>query len=184
MSFDNVFRPITRQLLLVLALTSLGFAQTPSPIERLVSDARLVSMRWPDFHDYRTSLQRFYKPVNYAPAWLQGDSPSPQALAMIKVFRNAWKKGLDPEDFDASRWNRRLQALKTSAASPADFDTALTVCTMRYVSDLRIGRIDPQHFKFGLSVERKKSQPRMTGSKPVILRRKVASQTALCEVLA
>jgi len=27
---------------------------------------------------------------------------------------------------------------------------------MRYVSDLRVGRINPQHFKFGLSVEQKK----------------------------
>ena len=38
----------------------------------------------------------------------------------------------------------------------ARFDVALTVCTMRYVSDLHIGRINPQHFKFGLSVEQKK----------------------------
>ena len=38
----------------------------------------------------------------------------------------------------------------------ARFDVALTVCTMRYVSDLRIGRINPQHFKFGLNVEQKK----------------------------
>ena len=38
----------------------------------------------------------------------------------------------------------------------ARFDLALTVCAMRYVSDLHIGRINPQHFKFGLSVEQKK----------------------------
>jgi murein L,D-transpeptidase YcbB/YkuD len=38
----------------------------------------------------------------------------------------------------------------------ARFDVALSVCTMRYVSDLRIGRINPKHFKFGLSVEQKK----------------------------
>ena len=33
---------------------------------------------------------------------------------------------------------------------------ALTVCAMRLVSDLHIGRINPQHFKFGLSVQGKK----------------------------
>src|SRR5207247_10741995 len=38
----------------------------------------------------------------------------------------------------------------------ARFDVGLTVCTMRYVSDLRIGRINPRHFNFGLSVEGKK----------------------------
>jgi hypothetical protein len=38
----------------------------------------------------------------------------------------------------------------------ARFDVALTVCAMRYVSDLRIGRVHPRHFAFGLSVEQKK----------------------------
>ncbi len=75
---------------------------------------------------------------------------------MIELFRNAWKKGLEPEDYDASRWESRLPALQGSAADPADFDVSLTVSTMRYISDLRIGRINPQHLKFGLSVEQKK----------------------------
>jgi len=75
---------------------------------------------------------------------------------MIEQFKNAWKKGLDPEDYDASRWDSRLRALDGSSSSLATFDVALTVCTMRFVSDLRIGRINPQHFKFGLSVEEKK----------------------------
>src|SRR5208282_6668331 len=38
----------------------------------------------------------------------------------------------------------------------AIFDAALTVCLMRYISDCHIGKINPQHFKFGLSVEAKK----------------------------
>jgi len=38
----------------------------------------------------------------------------------------------------------------------ARFDVALTVCTMRFVSDLHIGRINPRHFEFELSVEQKK----------------------------
>jgi murein L,D-transpeptidase YcbB/YkuD len=46
--------------------------------------------------------------------------------------------------------------MQSSEADPARFDVALTVCTMRLVSDLRIGRINPQHFKFGLSVEHNK----------------------------
>ena len=73
-------------------------------------------------------------------------------------FRDAGTKGLNPEDYDASRWEERIRALSGSSSdlAVARFDVALTVCTMRYVSDLRIGRINPQHFKFGLSVEQKK----------------------------
>src|SRR5215472_14017970 len=153
------FRGASMQVLLALALTLVGAAQQEQ-IRNAVSTGRLDGMRWPDFRDYQAWLQKFYQPADYAPAWIQGSAPSPQALAMIELFRNAWQKGLEPEDYDASRWDSRLKALQGGAQNPgpgrADFDVALTVCAMRYISDLRIGRINPKHFQFGLSVEEKK----------------------------
>jgi L,D-transpeptidase YcbB len=145
-------------ILLVAALTYHGGAQQSSDIQNLVSSGKLEGMRWPDFSDYRIWLQKFYEPAGYAPAWVQGSRPTPQALSLIETFKDAWKKGLDPEAYDASRWEERIRGLQALSSNPAvaSFDVALTVCTMRYVSDLRIGRIDPQHFKFGMSVEQKK----------------------------
>jgi murein L,D-transpeptidase YcbB/YkuD len=129
-----------------------------SDIQNLIASGSLEGMRWPNFSDYRNWLQKFYEPSGFAPAWLQGTQPVPQAIALIEAFRGAWKKGLDPEDYDASRWEERTHALQGSSngAAVARFDLALTVCTMRYVSDLRVGRINPQHLKFGLRVEQKK----------------------------
>ncbi len=114
-------------------------------------------MKWPNFTDYQDLLQQFYEATRYVPVWVQGAQPNSQAVALIDVFRNAEKKGLDPEDYDASRWEERIRALGSSSSSRAvaDFDVALTICTMRYVSALHIGRVSPQHFKFGLTVERK-----------------------------
>ncbi len=131
-------------------------------IQNLVASGQMEGMRWPNFVDYRGWLEKFYEPVGFAPAWVVqsqgGSQPSPVALALIEQFRNAGAKGLNPEDYDASRWGDRVQALKGSStgSAVARFDVAMTVCTMRYVSDLRIGRINPQHFKYGLSVEGKK----------------------------
>ena len=127
-------------------------------IQTLVTSGKLDDLRWPNFSDYRNSIQEFYGPTGFAPAWVQGSQPLPQALSLIELFRNAWRKGFDPEDYDASRWEQRIGALQGSAgaAAVARFDVALTVCTMRYVSNLRIGRINPRHFKFGLDVEHKK----------------------------
>jgi L,D-transpeptidase YcbB len=127
-------------------------------IQNLVTSGNLEGMRWPNFSDYRTSLQKFYETTRYSPAWLQGAQPLPQALWLIERFKDAEKKGLDPEDYDASRWEERIRALQGSSSGPAGarFDVALTVCTMRYLSALRIGRINPQHFGFGLSLEGKK----------------------------
>jgi murein L,D-transpeptidase YcbB/YkuD len=138
-------------------MSCLGAGQQPD-IQGLITSGKLEDMRWPNFSDYRPSLQKFYEPTGYAPAWVQGAQPIPQALSLIEIFANAGKKGLNPDDYDSSRWHERIRALQASPSSPAiaRFDVALTVCAMRYVSDLRIGRINPQHFKLGLSVEQKK----------------------------
>ena len=148
---------VGRTALLVVALACLSAAQQPE-IQRLVTSGNLEGMRWPNFSDYRSWLEKFYEPTGFAPAWVQGSQPVPQALSLIQIFRDAGKKGLDPEDYDASRWEERMRALQGASSGPevARFEVALTVCTMRYVSDLRIGRINPQHFKFGLGVEQKK----------------------------
>jgi murein L,D-transpeptidase YcbB/YkuD len=134
-----------------------SIAQQPD-IQNLVASGSLEGMRWPNFGDYRDWLQKFYKPTGFAPAWVEGTQPLPQALSLIEAFRVADRKGLDPEDYDASRWQDRIRALQGTSIGPAvaHFDVALTVCTMRYVSALRIGRITPQHLAFGLNVEGKK----------------------------
>jgi murein L,D-transpeptidase YcbB/YkuD len=157
-NFSSRVRFTLKTAVLVVFLACFGAGQQASDIQSLVTSGNLEAMRWPDFSDYRTWLQKFYEPAGYAPAWVQAGKPIPQALSLIDVFKDAWKKGLNPEDYDTSRWEERIRGLQGAASGPgvARFDVALTVCTMRYVSDLHIGRINPAHFKFGLSVEQKK----------------------------
>jgi murein L,D-transpeptidase YcbB/YkuD len=125
-------------------------------LREIVASGRLDDLRWPDFSDYKSHLESFYGPTSYAPAWMRDGQPSASALSLIQAFRDAWRRGLRPEDYDASRWDARLEALKQPGTDPGRFDAALTVCAMRLVSDLHIGRINPRHFAFGLSVEGKK----------------------------
>ena len=137
-------------------LTNASSEQTTSHLREIVASGRLRDLRWPDFSDYKAHVAEFYESNGYGTAWLDGRQPSAPALALIEDFQGAWRNGLQPEDYDASRWDARIRALQNPDADPAPFDAALTVCTMRLVSDLRIGRINPKHFRFGLSVEQKK----------------------------
>jgi len=146
-------------LLVLCACASIRLSPAPADAAKLreiVASGRLEDLRWPDFSDYKAHLANFYEPADYAPAWLDGGQPTFQALALIEQFKEAWRRGLVPEDYDASRWDARVEALKGPDADPARFDAAMTVSAMRLVSDLRIGRINPQHFHFGLSVDAKK----------------------------
>jgi L,D-transpeptidase YcbB len=124
----------------------------------IVASGHLRDLRWPDFSDYRLHLANFYRSSGYKLAWIREGEPTPQALELIQILQDADREGLQAEDYDASRWANRLALLKTphENADEARFDAALTVCIMRYVSDIHIGRINPQNLGFEYDVSHKK----------------------------
>ena len=131
--------------------------QPPGELGALIAAATLPDLRWPSFADHQADVAEFYASGGYALAWIRDGQPTAQARAMIQIFKQASLKGLHPEDYDASRWDGRLAALASPNPHPAGtslvhFDLALTVCAARYISDLHIGRVDQEHFKFGLEV--------------------------------
>ncbi len=106
---------------------------------------------------YREQVKKLYESRNYAALWLKGDGPTSQATYLIEALRASRQKGLNPNDYDAENLGTQLKSLKgASAAAQASFDAALMLSTMRYISDLRIGRINPKHLKFGIDVQSKK----------------------------
>ena len=136
---------------------------TPEPIaarlRAIIASGTVEDLRWPNFTDYRQSTQKLYKATNYAAVWIRDGQASPQALAVIAEFVGSQKRGLIPEDYDASRWPQRLSALKVSSGNPdtrARFDAALTVCAMRYISDLHSGRVNPVHSEFSITIDQRK----------------------------
>jgi murein L,D-transpeptidase YcbB/YkuD len=128
-------------------------------LRTIAAAGALADLTFPNFPDYSQHVQALYQSVNYAPVWVRDGQATPQALAVITAFQSSRQKGLNPEDYDASRWPQRLAALKSSpgdANTVAHFDAALTVCVMRYISGLHIGRVNPKHFKLGFDVDQKK----------------------------
>jgi L,D-transpeptidase YcbB len=144
-------------------------AQAPAPapapvspgvtarLHEIASAGNLASLARPDFSDYRLHFQHAYDTSNYAPLWLNGNQPTQQATVIIGLLQNSLHKGLNPDDYDAAHWQGRLDGLKTANdVALAEFDAAVTVGLMRYISDLHIGRVNPTHFDFGLDIETKK----------------------------
>jgi murein L,D-transpeptidase YcbB/YkuD len=127
-------------------LRSLTSAETPSESH----SANLI--------DDRKNAQKVYEAIQYLPAWVRDGQATPQALAVISAIENSQQKGLNPEDYDASHWPERMAALKAApgnADTVAQFDAALTVNAMRYLSNLRIGRVNPKPLEFGIDLDQK-----------------------------
>ncbi len=126
-------------------------------IQPLVQSTRLPFMKIPDVGPYQQPVQTFYDDRNNEIAWTRNGKPTAQAAAFTKAFQDAARKGLNPEDYDGSRWGDRAKALSASSDDAvAQYDVAMTVAVMRYISDLRTGRVNPQHFNFDINAQEKK----------------------------
>jgi L,D-transpeptidase YcbB len=130
-----------------------------SELRGIVDSSRNADLRWPDFTPYKAEVTKLYETNGYSLLWVQNGRVRPQGLAVIELLQHADAKGLDPEDYDGSRWQGRLLKLgqtkldqKPSEQDLASFDTALTVSAMRYIRAIHCGRVNPKEFKFQLDM--------------------------------
>jgi murein L,D-transpeptidase YcbB/YkuD len=123
-------------------------------LQAIVDSGRSADLRWPDFTAYKPDVAKLYDSNGYSLLWVRNGQVRPQGLAVIALLQNADAKGLDPEDYDGSRWQGRLLKLdqKPSEQDLASFDTALTVSAMRYIRAVYCGRVNPKEFKFQLDM--------------------------------
>jgi L,D-transpeptidase YcbB len=126
-----------------------------------ISTGNLSDLRWPDFSDYSKHVEKFYGFNGDSLWWVKGMEPTAQARQAIALLVQADQKGLSADDYDGPGWGDRLARLKPAARQPTEadalqFDLALTICMMRYISDLHIGKVNPKHFAFALDEESRK----------------------------
>ncbi len=138
-------------------LSGSGRAYLRSQIE----SGRLAELRWPNFGKYRADVAKFYLSYDYGLPWISEMQPTPQARAAITILQHADEKGLSAEDYDARRWAERVEQLQPLQRRPAEsdavqFDLALTVSLMRYISDLHTGRVDPHVFGIEANISQRK----------------------------
>jgi len=132
------------------ALSSAGL----TALRTIADSARNQDLRWPDFAPYKTEFGKFYASSGYSLRWVQTGRVRPQGLSVIDILKNANGRGLEPEDYDASRWAGRLEKLNQNPSEQdlVSFDTALTVSTMRYIRAVHAGRVNPKEFNFQLDL--------------------------------
>jgi L,D-transpeptidase YcbB len=141
-------------------------------VDRLVSSPRLAILHWPNYVDDQPTVQKFYDDRDDELAWTRDGRPTQATMELLQLFRDAAKKGLTPEDYDATsgdagRWSGRLQKLEairrknddSDAAqnTVAQFDVAMTISAIRYLEDLHLGRVNPQALNFDIDVPKKRA---------------------------
>lgn len=97
-------------------------------------------------------LVQAYAARDYAPLWIDGARATPRALGLLHALEAAQTRGLRRGDYEAGTIAARLGELRSSPAQAAQFDLALSVVAVRFVSDLHFGRATPQAAGFHLEV--------------------------------
>lgn len=92
-----------------------------------------------------TWLAQIYPPSGGGPVWFAPEGPRPAASAALRALRSAADRGLRPGDYDAEALDRALRdATSLGSDALARADVALTATVLRFLSDLRFGRVRPQ----------------------------------------
>jgi murein L,D-transpeptidase YcbB/YkuD len=136
-------------------------------VQKLVASPLLSALRWSNYVEYQPQVQALYAGHNSEPVWIADGKPTASAKQLIELMTDAAEKGLDPADYDGPRWPARLQKLEAirtakdtsdeAQRTVAEFDVALTVCAVRYFSDLHLGRVNPETLNFDIDVPAKRA---------------------------
>jgi L,D-transpeptidase YcbB len=117
-------------------------------LRSVLASGRLADLQWPNFSENSTAVREFYDESGGRLGWSRGGKPTPQAMEAIEILEDADQKGLDSRDYDGVKWPERLRALQSQdgalESALVKFDVALTVSTIRYGTDLHLGKIDPK----------------------------------------
>lgn len=126
-------------------------ARGEGELRGILAAGRLETLQWPQFGDYKAEIGEFYQSEGYTLNWVRKSRPTAKARVVIKRLQAADNEGLLAQDYDSPLWADRLARLELPGSRASEsqlirFDLALTVCAMRYILDLHLGRINPQPF--------------------------------------
>ena len=139
-----------------LAGQTLSASGVPA-LHGIVDSARNADLRWPDFTPYKTEVAKLYETNGYSLLWVQNGRVRPQGLAVIELLQNANAKGLDPEDYDGSRWQGRLLKLGKKHKTRLNKTWSRSIPRLRsrrcaIIRAIHCGRVNPKEFKFQLDI--------------------------------
>ncbi len=123
-------------------------------LQQAVGSPQSPLLKWSNYADDQPLVQKFYEDREWELAWTRDGKPTKTATALIQMFTDADKKGLRPDDYDGQHWQEHLRTVAATKDENvvAQFDVAVTVTAIRFLSDLHLGRVNPQSLNFDIDV--------------------------------
>ncbi|GIL38661.1 L,D-transpeptidase family protein [Roseiterribacter gracilis] len=129
MRFASLLRPVAVWLVLVGVLAWVQPAQAAADLQRRAATAEDAA-----------TLDRFYAPRGWEPAWIEATGPNEWGQAALNAIAQSDADGLDPQRYHTAEIMLRA---KGDATARLDADLLLTRALLRYTNDLRFGQVAP-----------------------------------------
>lgn len=105
------------------------------------------------------ALRESYGARGYRPIWLDAEGLTPRGEALLRALEAADEDGLNPNDYGAEA-RRALHAAEIAAPPAlARLELHLSGALLAYLTDLKIGRVDPASLGEEHDIERKSVDP-------------------------
>ena len=155
------FYPILILFLALMWVAGAEEAKAAGEIQALLQAGKHPSLHWSGFSDVSKGLARIYGESSHKPLWVKDQQPTAQAWAVLSALKEAESVGLVPDDYDAGlleRWAQNAPAQFEEPLNLAAFDVGLSVATLRFATNLRIGRVNPRSVGFDLDVTSRRQE--------------------------
>ena len=125
----------------------------------IVASKRHAPQRWPRLDDVAVDLRALYDSAGWVPLWSRDGAPTASARAVVRQLVLIDERGLQPDDYDATRLQQSLDATQAprllTPDGQAEFDVMLSTASLRALRALRSGRIAAKvaHAKLDLASE-------------------------------
>jgi murein L,D-transpeptidase YcbB/YkuD len=141
---------------LVLCATAADDPDVAATVATVIESAHHPELTWPEIPDVAPTLREIYAAEPDGLFWFAGTSPSPGLANVVKGLATADEQGLSRADYDADRLQERWRTLQSARdvapAQRALFDLAVTVCALRLLSAVHVGRVDPATLSWGYDI--------------------------------
>lgn len=121
------------------------------PLLNSTTDSALLVMK---IQGQRETLRTVYQGTGFNVFWSRDGEITKQAVALLQVLRRADNYGLSPKDYDDVLLGTEVKELATHRDSTpkqwARFDLTLSAATLKFVTHLHFGRVDPRACGFHL----------------------------------
>lgn len=105
-----------------------------------------------DHKDVSKDTRRFYKENDYVPVWFPKGDESVAAKTAEDVLKNSSQDGLDPKDYKQT-WATDYKQ------DPIGAEVALTEAFLKYIKDIRVGRIPAKDAARSIKLTSPKTHP-------------------------